>query len=363
MKDRSIPSLGTTPWPRSGGDRRNSGYFPCEGPDCGDVIWDVSLPDPPADRGYLASGAIVAADGCLRVVHQAILRIVSLNGRVLWRHSLRRRGPRGTAYSLPLALDDGSVWLTSNGRLLCERDGQVEVVARGELGDDSTVSLNVGYDGSIYCGGSTAASRWWQGEIHHLDAAGYDLLSPAVYPDGSVGLASYYGNGLCRRHTDGRLMFQAKTKSREQDGLVTINDRNEAACHALNDWNTVVVDSRGSVLWTFDRPATFSCIPGADSGWLALSSRDLTSLSPSGEVLWTREVQAGLGQRPRQALIDSRGFIYAPSDRGLEVFDQQGSAVYHTDWPSGETSALCPVAPGQMALIHENRLCLVGKAR
>jgi len=38
VTNRSIPSLATTPWPRSGGDRRNSGYFPCEGSDCGDVI-------------------------------------------------------------------------------------------------------------------------------------------------------------------------------------------------------------------------------------------------------------------------------------------------------------------------------------
>jgi hypothetical protein len=64
---------------------------------------------------------------------------------------------------------------------------------------------------------------------------------------------------------------------------------------------------------------------------------------------------------PRQALVDTRGLIYAPSDRGVDVFDQEGTPVFHTDWPSGETSTLCPVRQGQMALIHENRLYLVGK--
>jgi hypothetical protein len=229
----------------------------------------------------------------MRVVHNAILRSVSPNGRMLWRHSLRRRSSRRIGYSLPLALDDGSVWLTSNGRLLRELNGKVEVVARGELGDDSAVSPNVGYDGSIYCGGFASASRWHHGEVNHLDEGGYDLFSPAIYPDGSVGLASYYGNGLCRWAPDGRLIFQAQTQSRQQDGLVTINDRDEAACQALNDGNSLIVDAFGTVLWTFDRAATFSLNPEPGGGWLALSRRDLTKLSCSGEICGQEKFRLG----------------------------------------------------------------------
>lgn len=327
------------------------------------MLWDIPLPDPPPDRGYFASGAIVAADGCLRVVHHDILRSLTPKGRVLWRHSLRRRGSRRVGYGLPLALDDGSVWLTSNDRLLLERDGNVEVVARGDLGEGSTVSPNIGYEGSIYCGGFACASRWSDGQILFLDEGGFDLLPPAVYPDGSVCLASYYGNGLCRRHHDGRLIFQAKTKSREQDGLVTINDHDEAACGALNDWNSPIVDAQGSLLWIYDRPATFSCTACSDGDWLALSRRDLTRLSRSGEVLWRREVQAGLGRGPTQALVDPRGIIYVPSCQGLQVFDPKGIPIFSTNWPPGETSTLCPVAPGQIALIHNSCLYLVGKAK
>lgn len=158
-------------------------------------------------------------------------------------------------------------------------------------------------------------------------------------------------------------MFQAKTKSREQDGLVTINHRDEAACRALNDWNSLIVDAQGSVLWVFDRPATFSCVSDSDGDWLALSKRDLTRLSRSGEVLWRREVQAGLGMGPPQALVDTRGIIYVPSVQGMEVFDPQGVPIFSTNWAPGETSTLCPLAPGQMALVHNNCLYLVGRAK
>lgn len=324
------------------------------------MIWQVPLGDPPPDLRSFASGCVVAADGCLRVVHGWMLRSVHPSGRILWKRSLRLRCRRLLGYGLPLALDDGSTWVTSNRRLLREHGGRLKLVARGQLGDESAVSPNLGYDGSIYCGGVDRASRWHHGLVTILDEDGFDIFTPAVYPDGSVGLASYYGNGLCRRKPDGRMVFRVKTKSREQDGLVTINDCNEAACRSLNDRCSLVVDAKGKVLWTLDRPAIFSCIPDPERGWLALADGALTRLNPSGRALWTRQVPEARGNRPYQAIVDNRGLIYVPFARGMVAFDPHGRQLFATDYPEGEVSALCPLAPGQMALIHNGCLYLLG---
>jgi hypothetical protein len=123
VQNRPVLSLALTAWPRAGGDRRNSACFDCQGPDSPQTIWKIPLDDPHLDRGYFASGSIVAADGCLRVVHRGGLRSVSPDGRVPWKRSLRFRDVSLSGYSLPLAVNDGSVWFTCNGRLVRERGG------------------------------------------------------------------------------------------------------------------------------------------------------------------------------------------------------------------------------------------------
>lgn len=297
----------------------------------------------------------------MRVVHRGMLSSVTPAGRVLWKRGLRFRCQYLHSYSLPLALNDGSVWITSNWRLLCERNGRLALVARGEFGDDSATSPNLGYDGSIYCGGFVSASRWHQGTVTTIDRGGYDIHGPAVYPDGSVALASYYGNGLCRMAADGTRIFQIQTESLQQDGLVTLNELDEAACHSLNDRHSLVVDGQGKVLWTIPVAATFSCYPFPGNGWIALSRTRLTRLSNSGRVIWSRELRTSIASRPLQAVVDDRGIIYVPSARGLDVYDGFGKLLFFTDFEPGNTSTLCPLAPGQMALIHNCSLYLIGQ--
>lgn len=122
-----------------------------------------------------------------------------------------------------------------------------------------------------------------------------------------------------------------------------------------------LVDGEGNLLWTFDQPATFSCYPTPQSGWLALAGNSLTRLSGAGSVLWTRELQAARGMRPHQAVVDKRGFIYVPAAEGMLAFDPRGQRLFGTDFEAGETSPLCPLASGQMALIHNRCLYLVGE--
>ncbi len=361
MQNRFISSLATSLWPRSGGDRRNSGCFSCHGPDSPNILWQIPLDDPPLDHCRFqngCSGCIVAQDGNLRVVHRGMLRSVSGAGRVVWKRGLRFHCQDVTSCGLPLALNDGSVWITSNWRLLCERNGRLALVAHGAFGDDSATSPNLGYDGSIYCGGFESASRWHNGRATTIDKGGYDIHGPAVYSDSSVGLASYYGNGLCRLAADGTRIFQVQTESLQQDGLVTLNELDEAACMSINDRHSLGVDGQGNVLWTFPMAATFTCYP---NGWIALSKKHLTRLSNSGRVVWSRELLLNKVISPRQAVVDDRGLIYVPSPRGLDVYDGFGKLLFSSDFEPGDTSTLCPFAPGQMALIHNCSLYLIGQ--
>lgn len=296
----------------------------------------------------------MAEDGHLRVVHRGLYRCVTSAGRVLWQRSLRFRCHYLHSYGLPLALNDGSVWLTSNGRLLRETNGRARLMARGDLGDDSETSPNLGYDGSIYCGGFQTASRYCSETVSKIDEVGLDMHSPAVYPDGSAGLASFYGNGLCRLGANGTLIFRAQAESREQDGLVTLNERDEAACQCL------AVDAQGRVLWTLGQSAIYSCYP-FELGWVALSKCLLSLLSKSGQVLWCRKVSPDQRMGPRQAVVDDRGIIYVPTATGLDVYDGLGKLLFCSDFEPGDTSTLCPLAPGQMALIHNCSLYLIGQ--
>lgn len=342
--------LAKTLWPRTGGDERNSACIPVPGPQHGRIVW--SLPLPRLDRSY--SGVIQAADGHLRVVHQGTLSGVTVGGRKLWTRSLKLRRRSLGACSLPLALDDGRVLVSANRRLAEEIGGRMRVVAK-IWGDDSGPSPNLDARG-VYLGGIASMLRWNGTTAEELGPdTGYDILPPALFANGDFAMTCYYGEGLCRVTPAGATVWSVHP--RELDTLVVINGHDEVTCSSLNDRCSVVVDGDGSELWRLPFRAHFSCCP--DDGWVALSSGRLTRLDRAGHTLWTRSDSVEPDWGLQQAVVDSRGWVYAPCRTGLTAFDEEGRPVFRTSLPEGSPSGLCPVAPGQMALVHEGHLILV----
>jgi len=272
----------------------------------------------------------------------------------MWTRSLKLRCRRVGEYSLPVGLADGRVLLTANRRLVEEVEGRLKVLTR-VVPDDSGPSPNVAPEG-VYVGGQFCMVRWNGAALEELGPnCGYDILPPAFFSNGDFGMASYYGEGLCRVESGGSLVWAAPPH--QLDTLVVINQRDEVACSSLNDNCSVVVGAYGRELWRINVRAHFSCCP--DGGWVALSRGKIRRLDPAGRDLWTRAAEVEPDWGLQQAVVDDRGWVYAPCRTGLTAWDEEGRPVFQTSLPDGSPSGLCPVAPGLLALIHAGRLVLV----
>ena len=353
-------TLADTCWPRSGFDTRNSACIPFAGPDTPTVLWDLELTDTLTSKDWpLPQGAIVASDGNLRVISGGRMHSVSDAGRLLWTVPSPPREYGSHIGGLPIALSDGSVLFWANYRLVLERDGQSESVAEVR-GGDCGPSPNISREGVVLAG-QGEIFVWDNERLRSLGDFGFDIVHPAIYPDGTLAVAAYAGLGLSRIALDGNILWS--TQPEDADRLTVINLHDEVACASLNDHITVVVDAEGVELWRYPRVATFSCHP--DGGWNALAKGRVERLSRSGQGVWSAPLETWPDSGSTQAIADIRGNLYIPCRQGLAAFDPDGQLLFQTNFTRGEPPALdlpglCPVGPGRMALVRRNRLMLIG---
>jgi hypothetical protein len=313
------------------------------------------------------SGVVVAADGSLRVCHAGVLSAWGPDVSPKWEVDLaayrklaRPALPFGA--SLPTVLADGSTLIQLRGGVLrvSVDGGGVEAFALDASLDDSGMSPNVTQDGYPLVPSVT-------GELYILRDGlwatvgdrgyGFDILCPALYADGSLAVAGYYGTGFCRVELDGRIRWQ--TDLREADRLPTINRAQVAAVGSLNDKVSVFFAPDGSRLGRYPRAAVFTAY---GDEWIALSASRVARVTTLGEELWAREVSVHrLLAGVMQPVVDVDGYIYIRHDAGVLCCAPDGATVFELALPATLPDPVSIIAPGVLAVIHGDML-LVGVA-
>ena len=100
--------------------------------------------------------------------------------------------------------------------------------------DDSGFSPHLTYSGLPILSAIAGAvyllkKRLW----HEIGVYGYDIVTPAVYPDNSLAIAGFAGRGFCRVGLEGEIQWATHLK--EADLLPTLNHEHIAAVGSVNE--------------------------------------------------------------------------------------------------------------------------------
>lgn len=342
-------------WPRTGGDRGHRARISASGPEEGRLLWELAVlpyPDPAARRFH---GLALSDDGALHVVAGGQPLCVEGAGSVRWSGS-------EPCFAPPVCLRGGHSLASVPGRfvVLDPQGIVVREVAVGFSRDDSNVAPCLTRDAE---GAWVLISTSPQGEVHRLQGErwiclgdfGYDILPPAAFGDGSLAVAGYAGSGFCRVNLDGKRRWCAPFE--EVDLLPVVATSQRSAVGALGDGCTRFFSPEGAPLGRYEQAAI--CSEHAE-GWVALSDGLLALLTPDGAVRWQRELPYKRGWGGLQGIVDGRGHIYAPCAGGLRCFTGEGALLFATELPGGQPLALCPLGPGQLALLFADRVVAVG---
>jgi hypothetical protein len=353
--------LACSAWPRFGGDIANRSNAAVVGPHTLPTLQELSLPNSTAARvrRFQMSGVVTAPDTSLRICHAGMLSAWGPDLSPLWQVDLAvyAKAARVFTASLPTTLYDGSTLIVlPNGLLRAAPDGaDVEIFRHDEYPDDSGMSPNVTSDGrpvlSFPLGGvdllTDGAWKTVGGRVY-----GYDIMCPAVYDDGSLAIAGYYGTGFCRVDLDGRIRW--RTELRAADCLPSVNQEQVAAVGSLNDHVSQFFAPDGSMIGRYPRPAIFAAY-GKD--WIALAKDRVARVSTSGEELWAHELST---QRPFagvvQPVVDADGYIYVRHDAGVLCCDGDGETMFDIALSTDRPNPVSLIAPGVLALIEGNSL-------
>jgi hypothetical protein len=364
--------LAQTVWPRFGGDRANSSLLSVPGPHSIPIWRKILLPTldgTPSHMKETTSGVIVMPDETLRVCHAGLLIAVMLDGTILWQVDLSSLTSEDEHWisSLPTALQTGeTLLLLPNALLLVDRFGSVrrqdyqiasdddEVSAPGSIcPDDSGFSPNLTYSGLLILSAITGEvyifkkNRWQEIGIY-----GYDIVTPAVYPDNSLAIAGY-GRGFYRVNVDGEIQWTAHLTG--ADLLPTLNQEHIAAVGSLNDKYSAFFRSDGEQIGDYPHAAKFAAYP--DGGWIALSKQRLARLTLEGRELWGREICPGDSLSfVEQPLVDKDGFIFVRQKEGFLCCDAHGRTVFEVKLPLPPQGLMSIVAPRIIAYTLENEL-------
>lgn len=369
--------LAQTVWPRFGGDRANRSLLSISGPHTTPTWQKISLSAfsavRPPDRAL--SGVIVASDGTLRVCHAGQLFAVTFDGAILWQLDLSSLISEETRWisSLPTALQTGETLLLLPDSLLMVdghggiyrreylivSDGSGENADERILPDDSGFSPNLTYSGALILSAITGEVYLFQkNQWRGIGVYGYDIVTPAVYPDNSLAIAGYGHTGFCRVSSDG--VIQWTTHLDDADLLPTLNAEHVAAVGSLNDERSAFFRSDGEQIGEYQYAARFAVYP--DGGWIALSKQRLARLTLEGRELWGREILPGNTlSSVEQPLVDRDGFVFVRQKEGLLCCDAHGRTAFEVKSPHTPSGPMSIVAPGVMAYVMENEL-LIGYA-
>jgi hypothetical protein len=365
--------LAQTVWPRFGGDRANRSFLSIPGPHTIPSWQKILLPTCEVTLSHMkktTSGVIVMPDETLRVLHGGLLIAVTLDGTILWQVDLRSLISEDEHWisSLPTALQTGETLLLLPNELLLvdgfggvrRQDYQItsddgEASATGSIcPDDSGFSPNLTYNGLLILSAVTGEvylfkkNRWQE-----IGIFGYDIVTPAVYPDNSLAIAGFAGKGFCRVSLDGEIHW--RTQLKEADLLPTLNQEHIAAVGSLNERYSAFFRPDGQQIGEYHHAATFAVHP--DGGWVALSKHRLARLTLEGREVWGREMYPGDSLSwVEQPLVDKDGFIFVRQQEGFLCCDAQGRVVFEVKLSHPSQGLMSIVAPRVVAYTLENEL-------
>lgn len=336
--------IAQTVWARSGADRANS----CQ----------VDVPAPlrpriravvetvPAESGLLVPGVAVAPDGSLRVTLEGGLHRVTLAGRIEWsRPLLNLDGQPCKFHSAPLALASGATAVALGGSVLViEAGGDIvrETPVPFSLDDRGESPNTTDLDTLVISGVSGQLALTANGNVHALQTSGLDVAVPAVYADGSLGVAFTFGRGYGRLRLDGTFLWPQAFEDAE--GPACIGPSQYAALPARP--RSVVVTPDGKLAGEYSERALFAAFGREE--WIALSPESIARLDLRGQVRWRRPFPpdyAGYGGPP---VVDSAGRIYFATGDGVVALDPNGEVVWTIRVGRAPVS-LAVVAPGLLA--------------
>ncbi len=365
--------LAQTVWPRFGGDRANRSLLSIPGPHTMPSWQKTFLPTcdiPLSHMKRTTSGVIVMPDETLRVLHAGLLIAVTLDGTLLWQVDLSSLISEDEHWisSLPTALQTGeTLLLLPNEMLLVDRFGGVrrqdyritsddgEGSAPGSIyPDDSGFSPNLTYNGLLLLSAVTGevylfTKNQWQ----EIGIYGYDIVTPAVYPDNSLAIAGFAGKGFCRVSLDGEIHW--RTHLQEADLLPTLNQEQIAAVGSLDEKCSAFFRPDGQQIGEYHHAAKFAVYP--DGGWVALSKQRLARLTLEGREVWGCEIcPAASLSFVEQPLVDKDGFIFVRQQEGFLCCDAQGRVVFEVKLAHPPQGLMSIVAPGVVVYTQENEL-------
>ncbi len=365
--------LAASLWPRQVYDFGNRSQVPTWGPPQGRIRAWISLPTP-ANTGIRGSGIAVLTDGLLCVVYGGYATAFTLAGNRLWTYLLTDL-PEGGAdvtddmttdstrvgtnhldyHSPPVALATAEIVLSlPNSYLILNRQGTRTIQQAIGGGDDSGYAPNLTLDGAL-----VLTSMF--GDITIVEANqqralgigfGYDIVPPAVYADGSLAVAGYYGTGFCRVQLNGQFLWQ--TDFHEADLQPSLSHEDIAGVGSLNDACTRFFALTGQQIGEYPQAARLACY--SQSEWIAGARGYLARLDPTGHVEWEQEHES---LRLTQPITDAVGHIYSVTDSGITGWDGTGHVVFHVATEETPADSLALVAPGVLACIVGETLLLV----
>lgn len=342
--------LAASAWPRTGGDRAQSGRSPLPGPVEGRVVQEHDLGLPAADRP--GGGLVLGDDGDLRVTWRSrVLRVNPTTG-VVWSRAL----PGERTLAPPLALAAGETLTVLDGRAWQRWGADGELLwsrrTRDPIDTDGS-SPNLTRAGRVVLVNSLGA-LWLQGARRRtaLGAFGYDLPMPALYEDGSMAVAGYAGTGLVRIAASGQVLWRAPL--RDADLLPAIDADGVVATGSLNERCSLFVASDGAVCGRYGAAATFASASGGD--WYARSRDALARVSRTGEVRWVVSALSKVGlmfHGGARLLRDVEDRVYALDGDRLLACGPTGDVVFQVELPA-EAHSLGPTASGELAVLLES---------
>ena len=257
--------------------------------------------------------------------------------------------------SAPTLLPNGLLCVAVDGGVVSISDrGKIRAAARIQLVDDTGDSPNFDDDGNALLTTIDGELLCWNGSSavtqEVRSGLGYDLVCPAVLPDGRLLVSSYAGSGLCLLSRSGQTAWCGVLE--ESDCVPTYSHGGKCLAGSLNEESSVAVTIDGALVWRLPEAATFASHP---AGLLiAASASTLTALTERGETLWTFQLPHSESTVLGHFVCEDQTVVCATRKHCFAVAPP-GNLLWSLGFEE-ITSAPIPLSSGSIALIADRGL-------